>query len=90
MLSVWSKETAFMLMTHQPKPTTSMVMAGRVELLISVETKVGAQIHEQFGLEEMEVTDAVFESPASKVFDQAENRMHSIKAIMYATLAADK
>ena len=53
-------------------------------------TKVGAQIFEQFGISEMEVTDAVFESAQSKVFDQAENRMHSIKAIMYATLAADK
>ena len=53
-------------------------------------TKVGAQIFEQFGISEMEVTDAVFESAASKVFDEAENRMHSIKAIMYATLAADK
>jgi len=53
-------------------------------------TKVGAQIFEQFGISEMEVTDAVFESAASKVFDEAENRMHSIKAIMYATLASDK
>ncbi|MDO4891142.1 MAG: ornithine carbamoyltransferase, partial [Coriobacteriaceae bacterium] len=53
-------------------------------------TKVGAQILEQFGIAEMEVTDAVFESAQSKVFDQAENRMHSIKAIMYATLASDK
>lgn len=53
-------------------------------------TKVGKQIQEKFGITEMEVTDAVFESERSKVFDQAENRMHSIKAIMYATLAADK
>ncbi len=49
-------------------------------------TTVGQEIHEKFGLSEMEVTDEVFESPQSVVFDEAENRMHSIKAIMYATL----
>lgn len=49
-------------------------------------TLVGAQKAEQFGITEMEVTDEVFESPQSVVFDEAENRMHSIKAIMYATL----
>ncbi len=51
------------------------------------ETKVGEQIYRKFGLESMEVTDEVFESPASIVWDQAENRMHTIKAIMVATLA---
>ncbi len=50
------------------------------------ETKVGEQIFEQFGLEAMEVTDEVFESPRSIVWDQAENRMHTIKAVMVATL----
>lgn len=49
-------------------------------------TEVGQDIHEKFGLPEMEVTNEVFESVQSKVFDQAENRMHTIKAIMYATL----
>lgn len=49
-------------------------------------TTVGRDIHEKFGLPEMEVTDEVFESYKSKVFDQAENRMHTIKAVMYATL----
>ncbi len=49
-------------------------------------TTVGKQIHEKFGLECMEVTHEVFESEHSIVFDEAENRMHSIKAIMYATL----
>ena len=49
-------------------------------------TKIGKQIHEKFGLTEMEVTDEVFESPQSKVFDEAENRMHTIKAVMVATL----
>lgn len=49
-------------------------------------TRVGQKIHEQFGLECMEVTDEVFESGASVVFDQAENRMHTIKAILVATI----
>ena len=49
-------------------------------------TKVGKDIYEKFGLEEMEVTDEVFESKQSLVFDQAENRMHTIKAVIYATL----
>jgi ornithine carbamoyltransferase len=50
------------------------------------ETKVGQQIYEQYGLEGMEVTEEVFESEYSIVFDQAENRMHTIKAAMVATL----
>ena len=49
-------------------------------------TTVGAEIAEKFGITEMEVTDEVFEGPQSVVFDEAENRMHSIKAVMYATL----
>ena len=49
-------------------------------------TTVGAEIAEKFGIKEMEVTDEVFESKQSKVFDEAENRMHTIKAVMYATL----
>ena len=51
-------------------------------------TKIGKQIHEKFGLTEMEVTDEVFESKNSVVFDEAENRMHTIKAVMAATLGA--
>lgn len=50
------------------------------------QTTIGADIEKKFGLKEMEVTDEVFEGPKSKAFDEAENRMHSIKAIMYATL----
>ncbi len=52
------------------------------------ETTVGAQIYEKFGIECMEVTDEVFESRHSIVFDQAENRMHTIKAILVATLGS--
>jgi ornithine carbamoyltransferase len=50
-------------------------------------TRIGADIHRRFGLEAMEVTDEVFESRASLVFDEAENRLHTIKAVMVATLA---
>ena len=51
------------------------------------ETETGEQIYRTFGIEAMEVDDAVFESPASLVFDEAENRVHTIKAVMTATLA---
>ncbi|MFF2505808.1 ornithine carbamoyltransferase [Streptomyces sp. NPDC058067] len=50
-------------------------------------TKVGREIHEAYGLDSLEVTDEVFESAHSVVFDEAENRLHTIKAIMVATLA---
>ncbi len=49
-------------------------------------TTIGKEISKKFGITEMEVTDEVFESPASIVFDEAENRMHTIKAVMYASL----
>ena len=49
-------------------------------------TTIGKQIYEKYGLKEMEVTDEVFESSQSKVFDQAENRLHTIKAVVYETL----
>ena len=49
-------------------------------------TTIGAEIAEKFGVPEMEVTDEVFESAQSVVFDEAENRMHTIKAVIYATL----
>ena len=51
-------------------------------------TGIGREISEKYGINEMEVTDEVFESPASIVFDEAENRMHTIKAVMAATLGA--
>ncbi len=54
----------------------------------NTETEVGAEIHEKFGITEMEVTEDVFEGPAGIQFEQAENRMHTIKAILVATLGA--
>lgn len=49
-------------------------------------TKIGKDIYDKFGIPEMEVTNEVFESEHSKVFDEAENRMHTIKAVIYATM----
>ena len=50
------------------------------------ETTIGKQIEEKFGIKEMEVTDEVFESNQSRVFEEAENRLHTIKAVMLETL----
>ncbi len=52
------------------------------------ETKIGEEIFNKYGLDGMEVTEDVFESDASVVFDEAENRMHTIKAVMVATLGS--
>jgi ornithine carbamoyltransferase len=52
------------------------------------DTEVGKEIFEKFGMEALEVTEEVFESPASLVFDEAENRMHTIKAVMVATIGS--
>jgi ornithine carbamoyltransferase len=56
--------------------------------LHNTDTDLGRRLHDQFGLDGAEVTDDVFESPASIVFDQAENRLHTIKAVMVNALAA--
>lgn len=52
----------------------------------NIDTKIGKEIYEKFGLKEMEVTDEVFESSHSRVFEEAENRLHTIKAVMLETL----
>jgi ornithine carbamoyltransferase len=54
----------------------------------NTETQVGKEIYEKFGMEALEVTEEVFESSASLVFDEAENRLHTIKAVMVATLGS--
>src|SRR3954466_4800796 len=54
----------------------------------NTETAVGKEIYEKYGMDCLEVTDEVFESPASVVFDEAENRLHTIKAVMVATLGS--
>ena len=78
-----------------PYKVTKEVMANAKESAIflhclpafhDLKTKIGKEMGERFGITDMEVTDEVFESAQSKVFDEAENRMHTIKAVMAATL----
>ncbi|MBQ8507589.1 MAG: ornithine carbamoyltransferase, partial [Clostridia bacterium] len=88
---VWSER----IKELSPYQVNSKLMAAAAEDCVfmhclpafhDLNTTIGKQISEKFGINEMEVTDEVFESPASIVFDEAENRMHTIKAVMYATL----
>ncbi|HZU69883.1 MAG TPA: ornithine carbamoyltransferase [Ktedonobacteraceae bacterium] len=74
--------SALMAMTNNPRTKFMHCLPA----LHNTETKLGRQIHEQYGLEALEVTDEIFESGASIVFDQAENRLHTIKAVLVATL----
>lgn len=71
-----------MLMTQNPATKFLHCLPA----LHNTETKLGKEIYEKYGLSALEVTDEVFESKASLVFDQAENRLHTIKAVMVATL----
>ncbi|MDO4490663.1 MAG: ornithine carbamoyltransferase [Lachnospiraceae bacterium] len=80
-----------------PYKVTSAVMANAKPSAIflhclpafhDLNTGIGKKIFEKFGITDMEVTDEVFESPQSRVFEEAENRMHTIKAVMAATLGA--
>ncbi len=71
-----------MAMTHNP----AVKFMHCLPALHNTETKLGKDLFEKYGLSGLEVTDEVFESQASIVFDQAENRLHTIKAIMVATL----
>ena len=89
--SVWA-ERIKALMPYQVN-TAMMENAGKqckfmhcLPAFHDLNTVIGKQIHEKFGITAMEVTDEVFESEASIVFDEAENRMHTIKAVMAATL----
>src|SRR5205085_2939686 len=72
------------LMALTQNPNTKFMHC--LPALHNTDTRLGKQIYEQYGLEALEVTDEVFESKASIVFDQAENRLHTIKAILVATL----
>ena len=88
---VWAERIAAL----KPYQVNAAAFAGAKENAIfmhclpafhDLNTTIGKQVYEKFGLSELEVTDEVFEGPRSVVFDEAENRMHSIKAIMKATL----
>jgi len=72
------------LMTMTQDPATKFMHC--LPALHNTSTKLGKEIYEKYGLSALEVTDEVFESNASIVFDQAENRLHTIKAVMVATL----
>ena len=72
------------LMTMTENPHTKFMHC--LPALHNTDTKLGKEIYERYGLEALEVTEEVFESNASIVFDQSENRLHTIKAVMVATL----
>jgi ornithine carbamoyltransferase len=90
--SVW-EERVKLLKPYQVN-AKAMALTGNPEVKFmhclpafhNTDTEVGKEMEEKFGLKGMEVTEEVFESPASIVFDEAENRMHTIKAVMVATL----
>lgn len=88
---VWAERIADL----KPYQVTKEIMAKAKKTAIfmhdlpsfhDLNTKIGKEIHDKFGLDAMEVTDEVFESEQSVVFDEAENRMHTIKAVIAATL----
>ena len=89
---IWEKRIA-LLKPYQVN-RRAMEMAGEQAIFMhclpsfhDLKTTIAQDIYRKFGLTEMEVADQVFESPQSVVFDEAENRMHTIKAVMLATLA---
>ena len=91
---VWEKR----IKELSPYKVTKEVMANAKDSAIflhclpafhDLKTKIGKEMGERFNIEDMEVTDEVFESEQSKVFDEAENRMHTIKAVMMATLGIE-
>ena len=90
---IWTER----IMELTPYKVTADVMENAGEQAIflhclpafhDLKTQIGKEMGERFQVQELEVTDEVFESPQSKVFDEAENRMHTIKAVMLATLGA--
>ncbi len=92
--SVWQERIEMMLPYQVNKEMVTKTGNPKVKFLHCLpafhnrETIVGEEIYQKFGVDGMEVTDDVFESPMSIVFDEAENRLHTIKAVMVATLGA--
>ena len=91
---VWEKRIKEMMPYQVNKEMIALTENPKVKFLHCLpsfhnrDTLVGEDIYQKFGIEAMEVTDDVFESEASVVFDEAENRLHTIKAVMVATLGA--
>lgn len=91
---VWEDRIKLLLPYQVNKKTMDLTRNPKVKFMHCLpafhnrETKVGEEIFQKFGIEAMEVTEEVFESEASIVFDEAENRLHTIKAIMVATLGS--
>ena len=91
---VWKDRIAMMIPYQVNSEMMTMTGNAKTKFLHCLpafhnrETKVGEEVYRKFGVENMEVTDEVFESPASVVFDEAENRLHTIKAVMVATLGS--
>jgi ornithine carbamoyltransferase len=91
---VWAERIE--LLTPYQVNTETMLKTGNPQVKFmhclpafhNTETEVGKEIYDKFGMESLEVTEEVFESPASLVWDEAENRMHTIKAVMVATLGS--
>ena len=91
---VW-KERIDLLLPYQINAQT-MAMTGNPNVKFmhclpafhNSDTSLGKELYEKYGLDALEVTEEVFESPASIVFDEAENRMHTIKAVLVATLGS--
>ena len=91
---VW-KERIELLLPYQINAET-MGLTGNADVKFmhclpafhNTDTEVGKELFEKYGLEALEVTEEVFESPASLVFDEAENRLHTIKAVLVATLGS--
>ncbi len=90
--SVWEERVALLKPYQVNRKVLELTGNPKVKFLHCLpayhnrETKIGEKIFQKFGLESMEVSEEVFESPASIVFDEAENRVHTIKAVMVATL----
>ena len=89
--SVWSERIRLLTPYQVNEKVMAMTAPGAIFMhclpsFHDTRTTIGADIAKKFGITEMEVTDQVFESKQSVVFDEAENRMHTIKAVIYATL----
>ena len=85
LLRPYQVDAAMMALTGNPDARFMHCLPA----LHDLETEIGRKMHERHGLTAMEVTNEVFESKASVVFDQAENRLHTIKAVLVATLSGD-